>query len=107
MQHLQQHVNGIDIKDETFETDSAVGSSQDDSRSVHSTSSERGSETSSASAGADVRNNNSAAAGAGDDDSGHCAVALFVDKRLAVLVKVSSRSTSTYSVIAADASSVL
>ena len=103
LQHLQQHVNGIVIKDETFETDSAVGSSQDDSRSVHSTSSERGSETSSASAGADVRNNNSATAGGdGDDESGHCAVALFVDKRLAVLVKVGG----AYSFIVTNTSSV-
>ena len=80
-----KYVNGVMTREETFDADSAVGSSHDDSRSIHSTGSAGGepgsAETSSHGASTDSHNNN-------DDDIGHCAVALFVDKHMAVLVKV-------------------
>lgn len=86
---------------EAFETDSAMGSSHDDSRSIHSTSSNGGerdvgfnSETSSVGMGADVENNNNDRE---MQDSGHCAVAVFSDQRLAVLIKVSIAIVTSHS----------
>ena len=77
-----RHVNGFTLRgNEAFETDSAVGSSQDDTRSLQSSSS-NGDVTA-----ADV--NNQLRHDVDNNNYGHCVVALYFEREVAVLIKVS------------------